>query len=96
MKISGISIWRIFSYFIIYSVIGFIIEFFYALILYGVIESRQSFLYGPFSAIYGLGAVLMICALNRFKDKGHRLFLGGVLVRKCYRIYGKPNRGQSI
>ncbi len=92
MKISGISIWRLFSYFIIYSVIGFVIEFFYALILYGVIESRQSFIYGPFSAIYGIGAVIMICSLNRFKDQGHRLFFGGLIVRKHNRIYSKFNR----
>lgn len=65
MKISGISVWRILSYFIIYSIIGYIIEETYALVLYGVIESRQSFLYGPFCSIYGVGAVIMICSLQR-------------------------------
>lgn len=84
MKIAGISVWRLFAYFIIYSVIGYIIETAYALVLYGVVESRQSFIYGPFCAIYGVGAVIMICALQRFKTGGHRLFLGGFVVRKCY------------
>jgi len=77
MKISGISIWRLLAYFIIYSVIGYLIETTYALVLYGVIESRQSFLYGPFCSIYGVGAVVMICALQKCKKNNHTLFLGG-------------------
>lgn len=88
-KISGISIWRILGYFIIYSFIGYLIETTYALVLYGVVESRQSFLYGPFCSIYGVGAVVMICALQKVKNSTHRLFLGGFVVRKYNRIYGK-------
>ena len=59
-KIFGISIWRIFAYFIIYSVIGYIVETLFGIARYGVVESRQSFLYGPFCAIYGIGAIIMI------------------------------------
>lgn len=82
MKISGISIWRILAYFIIYSVLGYLIETAYALILNGVIESRQSFIYGPFCSIYGLGAVVMICSLKKLNKNSHTLFLGGFVVRK--------------
>lgn len=96
LKIAGISIWRILAYFIIYSVIGYIIETMYAFVLYGVIESRQSFLYGPFCSIYGVGAVVMICALQRYKDKTHRLFIGGFVVRQYYRIYCKLCRRKII
>ena len=60
LTINGISIWRILAYFIIYSVLGYIIETVYGMITKGVWESRQSFLYGPFCGIYGLGAVVMI------------------------------------
>lgn len=74
------KIYRICSHFIIYSVIGFLIETIYALIVYHVIESRQSFLYGPFCAIYGLGAVLMIFTLERYNKNNIKLFLGGILV----------------
>ena len=49
-----ISLCRIFAYFIIYSFLGFIIETLFALINYGVLESRQGFLYGPFCCIYGV------------------------------------------
>lgn len=79
--ILGTSIWRILAYFIIYSFVGFIIETLFALVFYNVLESRQSFLYGPFCGIYGVGAVFMYVILNRyFKKNSHLLFLGGFIV----------------
>ena len=74
------SLWRLLAYFIIYSILGLIIETIFGLITKGVIESRQSFLYGPFCAIYGVGAVVMILSLNYFKDNNNRLFWGGFVV----------------
>ena len=58
VTILGISIWKLFAYFIIYSFIGYIIETLFGIATKGVWESRQSFLYGPFCAIYGLGVAL--------------------------------------
>lgn len=78
--ILGMSIWRILAYFIIYSVLGFLIETLFGLITKGVIESRQSFLYGPFCAIYGLGAVIMIGFLQYFNKSNYSLFFGGFLI----------------
>lgn len=60
LKIFGISIWTILTYFIFYSIIGYVIESIFGVITKGVWESRQSFLYGPFCSIYGLGAVFII------------------------------------
>ena len=81
IKILGISIWRLLAYFIIYSFIGFVIETLFALFMYNVLESRQSFLYGPFCGIYGVGAVIMIMFLNKYFNKNnHILFLGGFIV----------------
>ena len=71
LNINGISIYRIFSYFIIYSVLGFILETVFALIMYGKLESRQGFIYGPVCPIYGVGAVIMILALQKFKKNGY-------------------------
>ncbi len=78
--INGISIWRILAYFIIYSVAGYVIETIYGMITKGVWESRQSFLYGPFCGIYGLGAVIMIVCLHKFPRKFNTLFIGGFIV----------------
>lgn len=78
--IMGISIWRILAYFIIYSVLGYIIETLYGIITKGVWESRQSFLYGPFCGIYGLGAVVMIVFLHKYQKKYNALFIGGFIV----------------
>lgn len=79
-KILGFSIWRLLAYFIIYSVVGFIIETIFAIITKGVLESRQSFLIGPFCAIYGVGAVIMILLLQYFKKNKYTLFFGGFVI----------------
>ena len=75
--IFGFSIWRLIAYFIIYSVLGFVIETAFGAVTKGVRESRKSFLYGPFCAIYGLGAVVMILCLQPFKKNNNTLFWGG-------------------
>lgn len=79
-RILGITYWRIFAYFIVYSIIGYVIETAFGLIKYGLLESRQSFLYGPFCAIYGIGAILMILSLQYFKKNYNTLFIGGCIV----------------
>ena len=80
ITILGISSWEILAYFIIYSIAGYFIETGFALIRYGVLESRQSFLYGPFCSIYGLGAVIMVIFLQYFKRNWATLFGGGFLI----------------
>ena len=79
-RILGITFWRLFAYFIIYSIIGFIIETLFGMAKYGMLESRQSFLYGPFCAIYGVGAIIMILSLQYFKKSYNSLFIGGCIV----------------
>lgn len=78
--IMGITVWRLLAYFIIYSVVGFVLETAFGLVTKGVIESRKSFLYGPFCGIYGLGAVIMIPLLQRFKKNNYTLFFGGFVI----------------
>ena len=79
-KILGIRIWKIFTYFIIYSVLGYIIETLFALVTMGVVESRQSFLYGPFLGIYGVGAVFIILFTKYFDKNNFTLFIGGYII----------------
>lgn len=78
--IFGISIWRILGYFVIYSIFGYIIETLFGAVTKGVIESRKSFLYGPFCGIYGIGAIIMILGLQAFKKNNNTLFWGGFLI----------------
>ena len=81
IKICGVSFWRILGYFIIYSFIGYIIEVLYGLITKGVIESRQSFLYGPFCGIYGLGAIFMVLPFKKYpKANNIQLFFGSAII----------------
>lgn len=75
-----IDIWRILSYFILYSILGYVIEILYGAITKGVLESRQSFLYGPFCAIYGVGACIMILGLQKFNKSLNSQFIGGFLI----------------
>ena len=70
---------RVLAYFIIYSFLGFIIETIFGMLTKGVIESRQSCLYGPFCCIYGLGAAIMKPGLQKFKKKNITLFLAGAI-----------------
>lgn len=76
----GITFWRLFAYFIIYSVLGYIIETLFGVARYGMLESRKSFLYGPFCAIYGIGAIIMVLSLQHFKKNHTTLFVGGCIV----------------
>ena len=79
-KIFGFTLTKIMAYFIIYIVLGYIVETLFGLVTKGVIESRQSFLYGPFCSIYGVGAVVMIIFLQYFMKNRFSLFVGGFFI----------------
>lgn len=76
----GITVGRILAYFVLYSILGFLVETVFAFLAEGVIESRKSFLYGPFCAIYGVGAVAMIVGLQKCQKNNITLFLGGFIL----------------
>jgi len=77
--IKKIDIWTIFVYLILYSIAGFFIETIFGVFSKGVIESRKSFLYGPFCAIYGIGAISMIILLKNEKNI-LKIFFGGAII----------------
>lgn len=79
-SILGISIWKLGTYFIIYSFLGYIIETIFGIVTMGIWECRQSFLYGPFLGIYGVGAVAIILFSQFFDKNNFTLFLGGYAI----------------
>ena len=76
----GYSFWQILEYFIVYSILGYVIETLYGLLTKGVIESRQSMLYGPFCCIYGLGAICLLCIPKSAKKNNWTLFIAGFII----------------
>lgn len=67
-------------YFIIFSVVGLIIETTYGFATMGIIESRKGLYLGPFCPIYGVGGSLLICLLDKFKNSKIKLAIyGGIL-----------------
>lgn len=78
--IFGYSFWQILEYFIVYSILGYVIETLYGLLTKGVIESRQSMLYGPFCCIYGLGAICLLCIPKSAKKNNWTLFIAGFII----------------
>lgn len=76
---------RIVWVFLIGCVVGYIVETIFCLLTHGYVESRQGMLYGPFSQVYGFGAVIIDYTLPFFAKKGNFwTFLGGALLGGLY------------
>lgn len=65
--------------FIFGSIFGYYYEMGLQWLQRGTLESRQGLIYGPFSQVYGIGAVIFVLLLSRFK-KTYSLFLAGTLL----------------
>ena len=76
-----ITIHDLFWYFLIFSIIGLILETLYCYIVVGVFESRKGFIWGPFCPVYGVCGALLILLLDKLEcKKTISLFLNGFIV----------------
>jgi len=77
----GICLDKIIWVFLSSALIGDLIEMVYCRIVGGVWMSRSSVLYGPFSIVWGIGAVVLTLVLSRFAGKADRyiFFIGALL-----------------
>ena len=71
--------------FLISCVLGAVIEMVYCWLVGGTWMNRSSLVYGPFSIVWGFGAVLLTIVLRRFAGKPDRyVFLAGFVVGGAY------------
>ncbi len=81
----GICLDKIIWVFLTSAFLGDLIEMVYCRIVGGEWMSRSSVLYGPFSIVWGIGAVLLTLVLSRFAEKEDRyIFLIGALIGGVY------------
>ena len=80
-KQEKLTIYQIFFYFLIFSIVGLIIETVFGYINTGVIESRKGLIWGPFCPVYGISGAVLILALNKYKEKNIlEIFFAGFIV----------------
>lgn len=80
-----LTVHRVFWLFLIAGVGGDLIEVVFWLVTRGELISRSSLIYGPFSLVWGLGAVLLTLAFHRMDDQGPgRIIMVGAVLGGAY------------
>ena len=71
--------------FLLGSLLGDLTETIFCYITTGILMSRSSLVYGPFSIVWGFGCVMLTAFLYRYKDKSDRyIFLAGTVLGGAY------------
>ena len=80
---------KVFWIFILGSLAGYILEMIVAFVQNGYFESRQEVIYGPFTPVYGIGAVLYYLFFKKLKTRNRvkvffiTMVLGGMVEYLC-------------
>lgn len=78
---NGLNFYKVFWIFFVSCVLGFVIETIWCLVVKGKLDNRQGLIYGPFSQVYGFGAVLLTLALHKLPKKNDIfLFIGSMVI----------------
>lgn len=80
-----LTVYRVFWLFLMAGFAGDLIEVIFWLVTRGELISRSSLVYGPFSLVWGLGAVLLTLAFHRMDDQGvGRIIMSGAVLGGAY------------
>lgn len=89
------EIMKIFWIFVIGCIIGYITEMIVVFVQKGFFESRQGLIYGPFTPVYGIGAMIYYLFFSKVKCKNkihtffYTMILGGIVEFLCSYIQQK-------
>lgn len=70
----GMNVYNLFWTLVFFSFVGYAAEMIFQFITLGTLDSRQGLIYGPFSQIYGIGAVIAILT-TRIVNKKNTVLL---------------------
>lgn len=81
----GCGFYKLVTLFFIGAFLGDIVETIFCYVTAGVLMSRSSVVYGPFSIVWGLGCALLTAMLYQYRGKGDRyIFMAGTVLGGVY------------
>lgn len=81
----GCCFYKLAWLFFLGSLLGDLTETVFCYLTAGVLMSRSSLVYGPFSIVWGLGCVMLTAFLYRYKDRSDRfIFFAGTVLGGAY------------
>ena len=76
-----VTVHQLFWYFLIFSILGLVIETLYCYFTMGILESRKGFIWGPFCPVYGVCGAILIYILDKMNLKSIiKLFIAGFII----------------